>query len=104
MKYDRPGDAGRTDTRTLTLMLELAQTRIVLGLTGGVACYKSAELLRRLQAHGAQVDVVMTEAATHFITPTTMQSLSGRPVWVDAWATRAQNSMAHITLTDRKST
>lgn len=80
-------------------MLELAQTRIVLGLTGGIACYKSAELLRRLQDHGAQVDVVMTEAATHFITPTTMQALSGRPVWVDAWDARAPNSMAHITLT-----
>src|SRR5690606_21980370 len=49
--------------------------------------------------HGAQVDVVMTEAATHFITPTTMQALSGRPVWLDAWDARAPNSMAHITLT-----
>jgi phosphopantothenoylcysteine decarboxylase/phosphopantothenate--cysteine ligase len=80
-------------------MLELARTRIVLGLTGGIACYKAAELLRRLQDHGAQVDVVMTEAATHFITPTTMQALSGRPVYLDAWDTRVANSMAHIELT-----
>ncbi|MBV6271768.1 bifunctional phosphopantothenoylcysteine decarboxylase/phosphopantothenate--cysteine ligase CoaBC [Alcaligenaceae bacterium CGII-47] len=80
-------------------MLELARTRIVLGLTGGIACYKAAELLRRLQDHGAQVDVVMTEAATHFITPTTMQALSGRPVYLDTWDARVANSMAHIDLT-----
>lgn len=80
-------------------MLELARTRIVLGLTGGIACYKAAELLRRLQDHGAQIDVVMTEAATHFITPTTMQALSGRPVYLDTWDARISNSMAHIDLT-----
>lgn len=80
-------------------MLELARTRIVLGLTGGIACYKAAELLRRLQDHGAQIDVVMTEAATHFITPTTMQALSGRPVYLDTWDARVSNSMAHIDLT-----
>ncbi len=80
-------------------MLELAGTRIVLGLTGGIACYKSAELLRRMQDQGAQVDVVMTEAATHFITPTTMQALSGRPVYVDPLDARIPNSMAHINLT-----
>lgn len=80
-------------------MLELAGTRIVLGLSGGVACYKSAELLRRMQDQGAQVDVVMTEAATHFITTTTMQALSGRPVYVDPLDARIPNSMAHINLT-----
>lgn len=80
-------------------MLELAGTRIVLGLTGGIACYKSAELLRRMQDQGAQVDVVMTEAATHFITPTTMQALSGRPVYLDPLDARIPNSMAHINLT-----
>ncbi|WP_269494151.1 bifunctional phosphopantothenoylcysteine decarboxylase/phosphopantothenate--cysteine ligase CoaBC [Castellaniella sp. S9] len=80
-------------------MLELAGTRIVLGLTGGIACYKSAELLRRMLDQGAQVDVVMTEAATHFITPTTLQALSGRPVYLDPLDARVPNSMAHITLT-----
>ncbi|MER1968605.1 bifunctional phosphopantothenoylcysteine decarboxylase/phosphopantothenate--cysteine ligase CoaBC [Castellaniella sp. GW247-6E4] len=80
-------------------MLELAGTRIVLGLTGGIACYKSAELLRRMLDQGAQVDVVMTEAATHFITPTTMQALSGRPVYRDPLDARIPNSMAHINLT-----
>jgi phosphopantothenoylcysteine decarboxylase/phosphopantothenate--cysteine ligase len=80
-------------------MPDLAGKRIILGLTGGIACYKSAELLRRMQDEGATVDVVMTEAATRFITPATMQALSGRPVWVDAWDARMDNRMAHINLT-----
>ena len=82
-----------------TIMQELANKRIVLGLSGGIACYKSADLVRRLVEHGATVDVVMTEAATHFITPTTMQALSGRPVFIDQWDARMPNSMAHIDLT-----
>ena len=80
-------------------MPDLDQQRFVLGLTGGIACYKSAELLRRMQDHGATVDVVMTEAASHFITATTMQALSGRPVYTEAWDSRVPNSMAHINLT-----
>ncbi len=79
--------------------MDLSGKRIILGLTGGIACYKSAELLRRMQDEGATVDVVMTEAATRFITPATMQALSGRPVWVDAWDARMDNRMAHINLT-----
>lgn len=79
-------------------MPELANKRIVLGLTGGIACYKVAEYLRRAQDEGATIDVVMTDAATRFITPTTMQALSGRPVWTDAWDNRAPNNMAHINL------
>jgi len=62
---------------------DLASKRIVLGLTGCIACYKSAELLRRMRDAGAEVDVVMTPAATQFITPTTMQALSGKPVLID---------------------
>lgn len=80
-------------------MPELANKRIVLGLTGGIACYKVAEYVRRAQDEGATIDVVMTEAATRFITPVTLQALSGRPVWLDAWDTRAHNNMAHINLT-----
>lgn len=80
-------------------MPDLSGKRIVMGLTGGIACYKSAELLRRLQDEGATVDVVMTEAATRFITPATLQALSGRPVWTDAWDSRMDNRMAHINLT-----
>ncbi|RYF55117.1 MAG: phosphopantothenate synthase, partial [Comamonadaceae bacterium] len=80
-------------------MSDLAHKRIVLGMTGGVACYKIAELVRRMIEQGAVVDVVMTEAATRFITPVTMQALSGRPVFVDAWDARMDNNMAHINLT-----
>jgi len=80
-------------------MAELANKRIVLGLTGGIACYKVAEFLRRAQDEGATVDVVMTEAAARFITPVTMQALSGRPVYQDTWDDRMPNNMAHINLT-----
>ncbi|VVD94780.1 bifunctional phosphopantothenoylcysteine decarboxylase/phosphopantothenate--cysteine ligase CoaBC [Pandoraea anhela] len=77
---------------------ELAGKRIVLGLTGGIACYKSAELTRLLVKAGATVQVVMTEAATQFITPLTMQALSGRPVFTSQWDNRIDNNMAHIDL------
>jgi phosphopantothenoylcysteine decarboxylase/phosphopantothenate--cysteine ligase len=80
-------------------MADLANKRIVLGLTGGIACYKTAEFLRRAQDHGAVFDVVMTEAATRFITPVTFQALSGRPVYTDVWDPRVPNNMAHIQLT-----
>ena len=80
-------------------MGDLENKRIVLGLSGGIACYKTAELLRRLQDQGGIADVVMTEAATHFITTTTFQALSGRPVYTSAWDSRMPNSMAHINLT-----
>jgi len=82
--------------------MDLAGKRIVLGLTGGIACYKSAELLRRMRDAGADVHVVMTPAATQFITPTTLQALSGRPVLLDTADgsdARAPDSMAHIHLT-----
>ncbi len=72
---------------------------IVLGLSGGVACYKAAELCRELVKAGATVQVVMTEAAQRFITPATMQALSGRPVFSDQWDTRDAMGMAHINLT-----
>ncbi|RPE72803.1 phosphopantothenoylcysteine decarboxylase/phosphopantothenate--cysteine ligase [Tibeticola sediminis] len=71
---------------------------IVLGLSGGVACYKAAELCRQLIKAGATVQVVMTEAAEHFITPVTMQALSGQPVYGSQWDLRAPNAMAHINL------
>ncbi len=80
-------------------MAELANKRIVVGLTGGIACYKMAEFVRRAQDQGAIIDVVMTEAATQFITPLTMQALSGRPVFTSAWDARVPNNMAHINLT-----
>jgi len=70
-----------------------------LGLSGGIACYKSAELCRLLIKAGATVQVVMTQAAEQFMTPVTMQALSQRPVYGSQWDTRAANNMAHINLT-----
>lgn len=78
---------------------ELQGRRLVLGLSGGIACYKAAELLRELVKVGAEVQVVMTEAATRFITPVTMQALSNRPVVLDQWDASAPNNMHHINLT-----
>ena len=79
-------------------MNELAGKHIVLGLSGGVACYKSAELCRALIKEGATVQVVMTEAAAQFITPVTMQALSGRSVYTSQWDAREANNMPHINL------
>ena len=69
--------------------------RIVLGLTGGIAAYKAAELARLLMKQGMEVQVAMTEAACHFITPATMQALTGRAVLVNQWDA-TENGMAHI--------
>ena len=71
----------------------------MLGLTGGIACYKVAELTRLLVKAGATVNVVMTDAAEQFITPVTMQALSTQPVFMSQWDTREANNMAHINLT-----
>jgi phosphopantothenoylcysteine decarboxylase/phosphopantothenate--cysteine ligase len=79
-------------------MTDLAGKHIVLGLTGGIACYKAAELCRAMVKQGATVQVVMTEAAAQFITPVTMQALSNRPVYGSQWDAREPNNMAHINL------
>ena len=81
-----------------SIMEQEKTKRIVLGITGGIAAYKAAELLRLLIKQGMEVQVVMTEAACHFITPTTMQGLSGKPVFTDQWDASVPNSMAHINL------
>jgi phosphopantothenoylcysteine decarboxylase / phosphopantothenate---cysteine ligase len=79
--------------------LDLAGRHIVLALTGGIACYKAAELCRALIKQGATVQVVMTEGAQQFITPVTLQALSGRPVLTSQWDAAQPNNMAHINLT-----
>jgi len=79
-------------------MTDLVGKHIVLGLSGGIACYKAAELCRALIKAGATVQVVMTEAAAQFITPVTMQALSTRPVYGSQWDAREPNNMAHINL------
>jgi len=73
-------------------------TRILLGVTGGIAAYKSAELVRRLRDRGAEVQVVMTAGARQFVTPLTFQALSGRPVRTDLWDGAAEAAMGHIEL------
>ena len=79
-------------------MDDLHGKHIVLGLTGGIACFKAAELCRSLVKAGAKVQVVMTEAAAQFITPVTMQALSGQSVYTSQWDAREGNNMAHINL------
>ena len=78
--------------------MELQGKRIALGVTGGVAAYKAADLVRLLLKQGATVQVAMTDAATHFVTPVTFQALSGQPVFTDQWDARIGNNMAHIDL------
>ncbi|MFT7402220.1 MAG: phosphopantothenoylcysteine decarboxylase/phosphopantothenate--cysteine ligase, partial [Hydrogenophaga sp.] len=83
-------------------MQDLAGKHIVLGLSGGIACYKAAELCRSLIKAGATVQVVMTEAAEQFITAVTLQALSGRAVFTSQWDPRTaggvDNNMPHINL------
>ena len=79
--------------------LDLQGRHIVLGLSGGIACYKAAELTRELIKAGATVQVVMSEAAEQFITAVTLQALSNRSVYTSQWDTREPNAMAHINLT-----
>jgi len=79
-------------------MQDLAGKHLILGLTGGIACYKAAELCRALIKAGATVQVVMTEASEQFITPVTMQALSNRTVYGSQWDSREPNNMPHINL------
>jgi len=82
----------------MALPLDLQGRHILLGLSGGIACYKAADLCRELVKAGATVQVVMTEGAAQFITPVTMQALSNRPVYTSQWDARPHNNMAHIEL------
>src|SRR5438067_756124 len=75
-----------------------ARRRVVLGITGGIAAYKSAELVRLLMRNNVEVQVAMTEAGTKFVTPATFQALTGKPVVLDLWDASFANSMAHIEL------
>src|SRR5512145_1597767 len=78
--------------------MALTGRRILLGITGGIAAYKAAELTRLLVKAGAEVRVAMTEAATRFVGAATMQALSGQPVWTDLWDDRVKDAMGHIEL------
>jgi phosphopantothenoylcysteine decarboxylase/phosphopantothenate--cysteine ligase len=78
--------------------MELKEKRVTLGVTGGIAAYKAAELVRLLVKEGAVVQVAMTAAAKEFVGPVTFQALSGQHVFTDPWDTHAPNNMAHIDL------
>ena len=80
-------------------MMHSSIKRLLVGITGGIAAYKAAELVRLLVRQGIDVQVVMTEAACQFITPATLQALSGKPVFTDLWDNRIDNGMAHIEFT-----
>lgn len=78
--------------------MTLKGKRILLGITGGIAAYKAAALVRELVRAGADVRVILTEAGARFVTPVTLQALSGQPVWTDLWDARIADSMGHIEL------
>jgi phosphopantothenoylcysteine decarboxylase/phosphopantothenate--cysteine ligase len=78
--------------------MALTGKRILLGITGGIAAYKAAELVRLLVRAGADARVALTEAGTRFVTPATLQALSGQPVWSDLWDARVPDNMGHIEL------
>jgi phosphopantothenoylcysteine decarboxylase/phosphopantothenate--cysteine ligase len=77
---------------------QFANRRIIIGLSGGIACYKVANVVSALAQGGAEVTVAMTEAATHFVAPLTFQSLSGRPVYTNSWEHIESQDPQHISL------
>ena len=79
-------------------MQSLLNKKIVLGISGGIAAYKTPELARLLMQEGASVQVIMTDAAQQFVTPVTMQALTGNPVYTSQWDNSISNNMAHIEL------
>ena len=83
-------------------MADITRKQVVLGITGGIAAYKAAELTRELQRKGMDVQVVMTRAAGSLVAPATFQALSGRPVFSDLWDPRIADNMGHIELSRGK--
>lgn len=79
-------------------MTSIKGKKILLGMTGGIAAYKAAELARFLVKAGVDVRVAMSEAATRFVGPVSMQALTGQPVWMDLWDSRVPDNMGHIEL------
>ncbi|SVC45698.1 uncharacterized protein METZ01_LOCUS298552, partial [marine metagenome] len=79
-------------------MTELKGQHIVLGVTGGIAAYKSPDLARRLREQGAEVTVIMTASAEKLVSPTVFQAVSGEPVRGDLWDEKAESAMGHIEL------
>src|SRR5205085_9984517 len=82
----------------MEIILLLQDKKIVLGVTGSIAAYKAADLASKLTQAGAQVDVVLTESAAHFVTPLTFQSVTGRPAHSDLWEASSDAHIAHVAL------
>jgi phosphopantothenoylcysteine decarboxylase/phosphopantothenate--cysteine ligase len=80
------------------LSAKLVNMNIVLGITGGIAAYKTPDLVRKLRARGADVQIVMTVSAEEFVTETALQAVSGRPIRSNLWDKEAEASMSHIEL------
>jgi len=78
--------------------MDLRDRTVLLGITGGVAAYKACEVARRLQDEGARVQAILTRGALHFVTPTLLQALTGRPAYVELWDERLDQAMGHIML------
>src|SRR5258708_14740705 len=78
-----------------------ADKRLLLGVTGSIAAYKAADLASQLTQAGALVDVILTESATHFVTPLTFQSVTGRPAHTDLWSASAEAHIAHVALAEQ---
>ena len=76
----------------------MQKQKIILGISGGIAAYKTPELVRRLKSRGAEVQVVVTRSAIEFVTETTLQAVSGLPVRSNLWDTNAEAAMGHIEL------
>lgn len=91
-----------TDVQYNSNVNEMRPLRLVLGISGGIAAFKACELTRLLIKAGHQVQVVMTKAATEFVTPLSFQALSQMPVYTDLWDARVPNNMAHIDLSRGK--
>jgi phosphopantothenoylcysteine synthetase/decarboxylase len=99
---NRPGDPGAPGSApggaVMPDLSGMSGRRILVGVTGGIAAYKTAMIVSRLAQAGAQVTVAMTEAATHFVTPLTFQALSARPVYTSAWEHVESQDPQHISL------
>jgi phosphopantothenoylcysteine decarboxylase/phosphopantothenate--cysteine ligase len=97
---NRPGDPGSSAPGPVAMpdLHAVEGRRILVGITGGIAAYKTATIVSRLAQAGAQVTVAMTEAATHFVTPLTFQALSARPVYTSAWEHVESQDPQHISL------
>src|SRR3954470_12000515 len=93
-----PGPAGHGGFDMEALRKAVSGKRVLVGVTGGIAAYKTASVVSKLAQTGASVTVAMTEAATHFVTPLTFQALSGRPVYTSAWEHIESQDPQHISL------